>query len=147
MSGPLSTEVMVSFGGTLTPRVHGQTDPHSSEDPQKARSNSRLYRSICIQCKEKLRCISNLMYKEAETRTAVDAWLINTIDARLTTYKNRGSDKGPSENTHCSDHGPVRIISERLFDGTRRRDCETSEGIQRNCSDESNDPPCEEDQR
>ena len=41
----------------------------------------------------------------------------------------------------------MRVVGERLFDRTGRGDRETSERIQRDCSDEGDDPPCEENQR
>lgn len=81
-----------------------------------------------------------LIYKEAETRTAVKTWPIN-ISGPLAAHEEGGSDKSPSQKTHRSNHRPVGVIGERLFCRARGGNRKTSEGIQRNCSNKRDDPP------
>ena len=97
-------------------------------------------------CDKKNNYVAYLIYKDAKTRAAVEGWLINTITWPLAAHEESGSDKSPGQNTHRSNNRPVRVIGEGLFNGTRRGDRETSERVQRDCSDKCDDPPREENQ-
>lgn len=100
-----------------------------------------------VSCDMKDNCDAYLIYKDGKTRTAVEGCSINMMAWRLATHEKSGSDKSPSQNAHRSNNRPMRVVGEGLFDRTRRGNRETSERIQRDCSDEGDDPPCEENQR
>lgn len=87
------------------------------------------------------------IYKDARTRTAVEGQPIDIMNRPLTAHEESRGDERPSQNTHRSNNGPMRVIGEGLFNHTRRGDREASERVQRNCGDKRDDPPCEENQR